>query len=127
MEHEIVNSNGLAKALVMSPNTLKKTWRSLPHFFVGEGRNLKGARFIVNDVIEHLKKEANYDCVERSEKGSMDSQVSVSEQTVQKGGIPKARGCSAVGGGQEKRAEKSAGTRTGADPFNLLSGIDGIS
>ena len=53
----IVDIYGLAEILLTSPNTLRKKWYRLPHFYVGTGRNLKSARFDVSDVIDYLKKE----------------------------------------------------------------------
>ena len=45
----------LAERLGSSPETLKKVWRSYPHYFVGSGRNLKSARFDLQDVLDYLK------------------------------------------------------------------------
>jgi len=125
MEFHIVNYKGLARILCASEHTLKKTWRSIPHFFIGEGRNLKGARFMVSDVIEHLKKGGNYGQLERSEKKSLGIEVSVSEKTIQKGGFSDQIRCTHMGSRETKRIKKSS--YTGADPFNLLSGVDNVS
>ncbi len=77
MEYHIVNYKDLSRILCASEHTLKKTWRSIPHFFIGKGRNLKGARFNVPDVIEYLKKGGNYGNLERSEKKSLGIEVPV--------------------------------------------------
>jgi len=51
----IVDVRGLAKILGCSDRTLEKVWFEFPHFFIGRGRTLRGARFDLDDVIEHLK------------------------------------------------------------------------
>lgn len=58
----IVDIHGLSEVLATNVNTLRKRWRQIPHFFVGEGNNLKGARFDVEDVINFLKEES-YGCL----------------------------------------------------------------
>jgi hypothetical protein len=63
--YQIVKTHELAMELKTSHHTLKKNWRNFPHFFIGDGRNLKGARFIVSEVVEHLKIEADYVSVEK--------------------------------------------------------------
>jgi hypothetical protein len=55
---EIVNIHRLAEILLTSTSTLRKGWRRLPHFYVGEGCNLKSARFNVTKVINFLEEEA---------------------------------------------------------------------
>ena len=52
---EIVNIHRLAEILLTSTSTLRKGWRRLPHFYVGEGCNLKSARFDVKKVINFLE------------------------------------------------------------------------
>jgi len=52
---EIVNIHRLAEILLTSTSTLRKNWRRLPHFYVGEGCNLKSARFDVKKVINFLE------------------------------------------------------------------------
>ncbi len=121
MTYEIVDIDGLAKVLKASRFTLKKNWRSLPHFFIGNGRNLKGARFDVSEVIEHLKKEARHVSMERWKKESLDSKIHAQQQTVQEGGFRNKVESLGMGGRKTKRAEKSTGS--GTDPFDLLSGI----
>lgn len=45
----------IAEKLNMNENTVRKAWRSWPHYFAGTGRNLKSARFDLTDVINYLK------------------------------------------------------------------------
>jgi hypothetical protein len=124
MEYHIVNYKGLARILCASEHTLKKTWRAIPHFFIGEGRNLKGARFNVPEVIEHLRKEANHVSLERSEKKNMDCEVPISENAIQKGRLSNKICSSGVGGRETQRVKKSS--TAGPDPFNLLAGVDNV-
>lgn len=51
----IVDIRGLAEVLECSNRTLEKVWFEFPHFFIGRGRTLRGARFDLDDVVEHLK------------------------------------------------------------------------
>jgi hypothetical protein len=125
--YQIVDIYELAAILKASPHTLKKIWRSLPHFFIGEGKTLRGARFIVYEVIVHLKKEANHVSVEKQKKKDMGRKVQVPRPTVQKGGIQNQIGSPGMGSSKTKRFEKSVRIRAGDDRFDLLSGIDNVS
>ena len=125
--NQIVNIYELATILKASHHTLKKKWRDFPHFFIGDGKNLKGARFIISEVIEHLKKEASHVSVERSKKKSMDCQIQTQQKTVQKRGIQDKVESTGMGSPETRRDRKPIGTRTENDPFNLLLGIDNIS
>ena len=125
--NQIVDIYGLATTLKASHHTLKKNWRDFPHFFIGDGKNLKGARFVVPEVIEHLKKEARHVSVERSKKKSLDCQIQTQQQAVQKREIQDKVESAGMGSSEARRARKSTGTGAGTDPFNLLSGIDKVS
>jgi hypothetical protein len=108
---QIVDIYELAAILKASHHTLKKNWREFPHFFIGDGCNLKGARFEVSEVVKHLKKKARYVSVERS--------------TIQKRGFQNKVESAGMGSSEARGAKKS--TEGGTDPFNLLSGIDKVS
>lgn len=123
--YQIVDIKELATELKASPHTLKKNWRSFPHFFIGDGRTLKGARFDVSEVIEHLKKEADHVSMEKQNEKFMDRKVQVPRPTIQKRRIQNQIGSSGMGSSKTKGTDKSIGT--GADPFDLLSGIDDVS
>ena len=97
---EIVDAEGLAQILKTTKRRLQGVWRSYPHFFVGEGQDLRTVRFDVDDVLAHLKRGGNYDCVAR------------------KGDAQRRR---ARGGFQANRDWRNA--NRDPDPFNLLSGI----
>ena len=120
----IVDIYGLAKELHASPNTLKKIWRSLPHFFIGTGKTLKGARFILHEVIDHLKKEAGYGSMERQKKEAVGRKIPVSPPTTQKRGVPNKVGSTAMDDQKAPGTKKSPSTRR--DPFKLLPGINKI-
>jgi hypothetical protein len=125
MNYQIVDIRGLSTELMASRHTLKKNWRSLPHFFIGEGKNLKGARFNVPEVIEHLRKEANHVSLERSREKNLGGEVSVSNETIQERGLSNKIYSIGVGSRKAQRAKKSR--TTGTDPFNLLAGVDHVS
>jgi hypothetical protein len=113
--------------LKASHHTLRKNWRKLPHFFIGEGKNLKGARFIVSEVIEFKIKEARHDSLAGQKKKDMDRKIQVSRKAIQKRRIQDKAESSGVGSSEARRTRKPIGTGAGRDPFNLLSGIDNIS
>jgi hypothetical protein len=125
MNYQIVDIRGLATALCASKHTLKKNWRSLPHFFIGEGKNLKGARFNVPEVIEHLRKEANHVSLERSQEKNLGGEVSISNETIQEGRFSNKVFSIGVGSRKAQKAKKSR--TAGTDPFNLLAGVDHVS
>ena len=54
----VTDIDGLAECLCTTRACLrnKGIWRDFPHVFVGAGKDLRSARFIVDDVLEHLKK-----------------------------------------------------------------------
>jgi hypothetical protein len=121
---QIVDIYGLATILKASHHTLKKNWREFPHFFIGDGCNLKGARFEVSEVVKHLKKKARYVSVERSKKKGLD-QIQIQQKTIQKRGFQNKVESAGMGSSEARGAKKS--TEGGTDPFNLLSGIDKVS
>jgi hypothetical protein len=46
----------LADVLGQTPEAFRKSrWQTMPHFFVGTGRDLRSARFDVADVLSYLK------------------------------------------------------------------------
>lgn len=49
----------LAEELNCSSDLIRKTWHTLPHYFISETRTLRSARFDLKDVLDHLKEE-NY-------------------------------------------------------------------
>lgn len=52
---EVVRYQKLADRLDCSPHVIRKSWKQLPHFFVSNGRDLRSARFDVEEVINFLK------------------------------------------------------------------------
>jgi len=125
---EIVNIHILAEILLTSTSTLRKGWRRLPHFYVGEGCNLKSARFDVTKVINFLEKEAeakrNNGTIQtqRQEEG-MVHPLRAGRRNLQKGRVSnKIRS----GGMGRKRTipDKTPGAiDTNDDPFDLCAGI----
>ena len=125
---EIVNIHRLAEILLTSTSTLRKGWRRLPHFYVGEGCNLKSARFDVTKVINFLEEEAeakrNNGTIQtqRQEEG-MVHPIHVGRRNSQKGRVSnKIRS----GGTGRKRTipDKTPGAiDTNDDPFDLCAGI----
>lgn len=50
-----INYCALAEKLNMACEALRKGWRHLPHYYVGSSRNLKSARFDLDDALHYLK------------------------------------------------------------------------
>lgn len=62
---QIVDIKTLRSILSDENGMLERHWRDLPHFSIGQGKDLRGARFDVNDVLFFLKAVGgNYDLVE---------------------------------------------------------------
>ena len=120
--HQIVDIHELATILKASHHTLKKNWREFPHFFIGDGCTLKGARFDVAEVIEHLKKKSRYVGVERSKKKYMDCQVQIQKKAIQERRLQNKVEGTGMGSSETRGTRKASGI--GTDPFNLLSGVD---
>ena len=120
----IVDIHGLAEILLTSPNTLRKKWHRLPHFYVGTGHNLKSARFDVGDVIDFLKKEAQNGTIQaQGTPKRVVHSVYGGRTDIQKRGISnKVR---SIGMGSERTVQDKApgGIGVQADPFNLCEGI----
>jgi len=124
---QIVDIHRLAAIFMASHHTLKKNWQKLPHIFIGEGKNLKGARFIVSEVIEFKKKEARNVCLERSKKKCLDCQIQTQQKAVQKRGIQDKTESLGVGSSETTRNRKPIENGAGGDPYDLLSGVDSLS
>ena len=121
----IVNAEGLAKELKCSISLLRKVWREYPHFFVGVGRDLRGARFDVDDVLNYLKERGNYyGCLEEQER-MVGSQIPASGGTNQKGGLQDQASSGAMGGQETARGKRTTDKK---DPYALLPGAgDSVS
>ena len=125
---EIVDIHRLAEILLTSTSTLRKGWRRLPHFYVGEGSNLKSARFDVKKVIKFLEEEAE---VKRNDgtiqtqrqKEGMVRPIHDGRTNLQKRRVPDKVRSRGVGGKQTIPDKTSRATDTRDDPFNLCAGI----
>jgi len=120
----IVDIYGLSEILLTSPNTLRKKWHRLPHFYVGTGHNLKSARFDVGDVIDFLKKEAQNGTIQaQATPKRVVHSVYGGRTDIQKRGISnKVR---SIGMGSKRTIQDKAPGKIGVqdDPFNLCTGI----
>jgi len=114
----IVDAGGLAEVLKCSIGLLRKVWREYPHFFIGIGRDLRGARFDVDDVLAYLKERGNYGSLEEQE-GMVGGQIQPSRQTLQKRGVQDQAGGGSVGSKQAARGKCPTAQR---DPYALLPG-----
>ena len=85
---QIADIRQLAEILGVSFNSLRRYWKAYPHFFVGDGRDCRGARFDVADVILYLKAQGgNYGRIQDPENGEMGVQIQVSEKDLQDGRV----------------------------------------
>ena len=125
---EIVNIHRLAEILLTSTSTLRKGWRRLPHFYVGEGCNLKSARFDVKKVINFLEKEAEDKRkngtiqTQRQEEGMVRS-VHAGRRNLQKGRVPNKVRSGGVGRKRTIPDKTPRAIDANDDPFDLCGGI----
>jgi len=125
---EIVDIHRLAEILLTSTSTLRKGWRRLPHFYVGEGSNLKSARFDVKKVIKFLEEEAevkrnNGTIQTQRQKEGMVRPIHDGRSNLQKRRIPDKVRSRGVGGKRTIPDKTSRATDTRDDPFDLCAGI----
>jgi len=114
----IVDAEGLAKELKCSISLLRKVWRDYPHFFIGIGRDLRGARFDLDDVLAYLKERGNYGRL-AEQKRMVGSQIPASGGTNQKGGLQDQTSSGVMGGRKTARGKRTSAER---DPHDLLPG-----
>ncbi len=121
----IVDAEGLAKELKCSISLLRKVWREYPHFFIGVGRDLRGARFDVDDVLAYLKERGNYGRLEEQKSRMVGVQVPAPGRTDQKRRLSDQASSGAMGGQEATRVKRPSAKR---DPYALLSGVgDSVS
>lgn len=116
---KLVDSNGLCKELSIKKRTLQSVWREYPHIFVAKGRDLRSARFDVDEVIDYLKKR---DCKDermvQKESKKLDVQIPPQQKDVRSDRVQNQE-CSS-----KSRARKTPGVgKYGQlhDPYGLLS------
>jgi hypothetical protein len=119
----ITDIDGLAEFLSTTKSNLrnKAQWRAFPHVFVGRSRDLRTARFNLQDVWEFLtaNRGINYGRDAGQGNREMDVQVSVSRDS-----IPAKRIRNQGQGDPGRRTKTRRDTRTDReDPFNLLCGV----
>ena len=125
---EIVNIHRLAEILLTSTSTLRKGWRRLPHFYVGEGCNLKSARFDVKKVINFLEEEAE----EKRNNGTTQTQrqeegmvrpLHAGRRNLQKRRVPNKVRSGGVGRKRTIPDKTPRAIDANDDPFDLCGGI----
>jgi hypothetical protein len=127
---EIVNIHKLAEILLTSTSTstLRKGWRRLPHFYVGEGCNLKSARFVVTKVIEFLEEEAegrrtNGTIQAQRQEEGMVLPLHAGRGNLQKRGVSNKVRSGGVGRKRTIPDKTPGAIDTNDDPFDLCGGI----
>jgi hypothetical protein len=55
----IIDKDTLCELFKISESSLRNQYKSWPHFYVCNGRDLRSARFILEKVVEHLEENAN--------------------------------------------------------------------
>ena len=124
----IVDIQGLADVFLCSKDTIQRTWRRYPHFYITDGTDARAARFDVNDVLSFLK-ERDYgkvgDGKARSENKDVDRGLKdngVSQETKKR--IRNSRGRKAMGTGKKIKAFKP---RKSPDPIEDFAREFGLS
>jgi hypothetical protein len=123
MNSNIVNIDGLADALICSKDTLLKSWRQFPHFFVGQGDTAKGARFDAEDVIEYLKARDYYANLGQTDKKLCGQGAHYRASSKNSSRFSDKRRGTALGVERQKRSQKQYASSVAGDPFGILSGI----
>lgn len=148
----LVDMKGLSKVLDCSVGTLYKNWRQYPHVYIGEGRNARSARFIVDDVLDFLitrdypedyassrqkKRVLGRNGQKNSNRGKVrtpggPTPVEASRKkrvAVQKGKNRVQTQASGCDMGKRTLAENSihTGSPGHSDPFDLLKGLNSVS
>ena len=120
---QIVDIDGLADSLICSKETVLKSWRQLPHFFVGTGNTAKGARFDVNDVVDFLKNRDYYANLGQKDKELRGKGTHQRTSPSYPGRIPNKRGGKAMGAEHKTLPQRKPAYASCGDPFDLLRGI----
>lgn len=125
---EIVNIHRLAEILLTSTSTLRKRWRRLPHFYVGEGCNLKSARFDVKKVINFLEEEAeakrnNGTIQKQRQEEGMVHPFHAGRKNLQKRRVPNKVRSGGVGRKRTLPDKTPRAIDANDDPFDLCAGI----
>lgn len=108
----ILDFHQLAQIMNTSETTIRKNWRRYPHFFIGSRRNLKSARFVLEQLVEALSRE----CVQESIRENMDREVHAERKNPCKTSVPDKTHRAAVGGGRAKEDR----SRPPGDTYNLF-------
>lgn len=125
---KIVDIQGLADVFLCSKDTIQRTWRRYPHFYITDGNDARAARFDVNDVLNFLK-ERDYWKVGDGETRPENKNVG---RGFKDNGVPQeakkrirnTRGRKAVGTGKKIKASKS---RKSPDPIEDFAREFGLS
>jgi phage terminase Nu1 subunit (DNA packaging protein) len=116
---KIADGKELCSILNIKKRTLQNVWQEYPHFFVATGRDLRSARFDVEEVIEFLKARdySHEHLVQKKSKG-MDLSFSHEQGHLRGKWLPDKK-C----GGQGRTLKKkgTGGRNCIADPYGFLS------
>jgi hypothetical protein len=124
---QIVDIHGLAEVLDCSADTIQRTWRRYPHFFVTDGGDVRAVRFDVVDVLTFLKdrdyKKHDGSIREKNkELGSGFKDIGVSPEAKKR--IRNSGGRKAVGAGKTAKTSRSGKS---PDPIESFSREFGLS
>ena len=114
---------GMAEILMVEVSSLAKVWRTWPHFFVGNGRTARGARFRPDDVLKFLEQHnGNYSIHDQERQAVSGGSLQGRGACSRKGGVHKPAGCKKVGS-----KGSHSGRKAGTDRYGLLATSDSIS
>ncbi|SHN51922.1 hypothetical protein [Desulfovibrio litoralis] len=125
MSNDLLTYKELAFLLKLSPGTVRNIWRQFPYVPITpnaqEKPNLRGVRFILEDVLEHCKqqKQVNYygnTHNTNSNRNKVHSLLQVSRETDQQKIYPQA-GSNSMGSGREKTVKRTGGKTNRFDVF----------
>ncbi|MCP4116504.1 MAG: hypothetical protein GY737_14050 [Desulfobacteraceae bacterium] len=124
MTSHIVDIHGLAGVLLCKESTLDREWREYPHFFIGRGKDARGARFDVGDVLSYLKERDYNHAVQGERREIQGASAAIGVPSKGKERVHNVESRQNLGNRNRSRIEESD---LGEDPFNLLEGLDALS
>jgi DNA-binding ferritin-like protein (Dps family) len=119
----ILTFSEMCETLKVTPSTLRKRWKELPHFLVGTGQQVDSARFVLEKVMEYLEE---HHAGKRQQARNVHSKVRISGASLPETRIRDNPSGKGLGGGRKAEAKVPASCPTSTrdkTSFRILSGF----
>lgn len=116
MPSELLTWEEMAHRLREHPQSFRKSnWRRYPHTFVGQGRNLRCARFLWHDDLSHLRVEVAHvnNALSESREESLPGENKVSQPSIYKVRVQDPGGRENMDGRRKAAAKKNSWPASG--------------